>query len=84
MNQTLTISRPVDRIELAGAPRTTHAGRVALPVDLKDGPYTVATYDLVLDERAATELYESLGRHLAGRGAEKLTPPATRRRADLL
>lgn len=69
MTQTLTISRPVDHLELDGPPRTTNAGRVALPVALKDGLYTVANYDLVLDERRATELYEALGEHLAGRGA---------------
>lgn len=70
MNQTLTISTQIDHLELAGPPRTTNAGRLALPVALKDGPYTVATYDLVLDERAATEFHRAVHRHLAGLGAQ--------------
>jgi hypothetical protein len=81
VNQTLTVSTQIDHLELAGPPRTTHAGRLALPVALKDGRYTVATYELVLDENAATELHAAIHRHLAGQGAQ---PPAVHGAADLL
>jgi hypothetical protein len=70
----------VDRLEPAGAPHTTSAGRYALPVNLMDGKCRIATLELVFDEAKALELQRGLDGHLAGLGAEG----APRRlRADL-
>ena len=59
----------IDRLVPAEAPRTTHAGRFAIPVSLRDGNYELLRIDLVYDEAGAEELYAALGEHLAGRGA---------------
>jgi hypothetical protein len=59
----------IDRLVPAGAPRTTHAGRFAIPAALRDGEYELLKLDLVYDEAGAEELYAALGEHLAGRGA---------------
>lgn len=72
----------IDRLEPAGPARTTGAGRFAVPVDLKDGPYTLGTLELVFDEQRATELHQSLTEHLAGRGS--CAPTRVRSRADML
>lgn len=59
----------IDRLATAGPPRTTNAGRFAIPAVLRDGEYELLKLDLVYDEAAAEELYHALGEHLAGRGA---------------
>jgi hypothetical protein len=50
-----------------GPARTTHAGRLALPVTVRLGEHVVAVIDLVLDGNRAAQLYAALGEHLAGR-----------------
>lgn len=78
------LSPPVNIDQLVpGTPRTTHAGRFAIPVDLRDGAHTLARLGLVFDGPAAEQLYAALGAHLAGHGAS--TPaPTMRSRAELL
>lgn len=57
------------RAEPAGPARTTHAGRLALPVAIRLGECLVAVVDLVLDGMGAEQLFTDLGEHVAGRGA---------------
>ena len=54
--------------DASGPVRTTHAGRLAIPVTLRLGEYVVAAVDVVLDGAGAEELFTALGDHLAGRG----------------
>jgi len=54
--------------EASGPARTTHAGRLAIPVTLKLGEYVVAVVDVILDGSSAEQLLAALGEHLAGRG----------------
>lgn len=73
----------VDHLEPAGPPRTTPAGRLAVPVALMDGKCTVAALDLVLDGPYAERLHGALGSHLAGLGAAAAAP-ARPSKAELL
>ena len=52
----------------AGPPRTTHAGRLALPVAISLGECVVAVVDVVLDGDASSELRAALDAHLRGHG----------------
>ena len=54
--------------EPAGAPRTTHAGRLALPVEIRLGNSVVAVVDLILDGTRTAELQAALDAHLRGAG----------------
>lgn len=56
------------RADASGPARTTHAGRLALPVTLSLGECAVAVVDLILDGDRAEQLLAALGEHLAGRG----------------
>lgn len=80
----ITTPAHVDRLEVAGPARTTAAGRLAIPVALKDGKTTVATLDLVLDGPAAETLHDALDGHLAIQGAGTPAPCPTRSRSALL
>lgn len=65
---------PVDtgwHAEAAGPARTTHAGRLALPVKIRLGECVVAVVDLVLDGPGATELQAALAEHLCGNGTPR-------------
>lgn len=55
------------RADADGPARTTHAGRLAIPVTLRLGEHAIAVVDLVLDGERAAQLYAALGEHLAGR-----------------
>lgn len=57
------------RAEAVGAARTTHAGRLALPVAIKLGDYVIAVVDLILDGQAADQVCQALTAHLSGTGA---------------
>lgn len=50
--------------EPTGPARTTHAGRLALPVTIRLGESVVAVVDLILDGPRAFELHEALDAHL--------------------
>jgi hypothetical protein len=63
--------------ETAGPARTTHAGRLALPVKIRLGECVVAVVDLVLDGPGAAELRAALDEHLRGSGTP-CTAGATR------
>lgn len=64
------LSPPVTIDRLApGPPRTTHAGRFAVPVALMDGERELAVISLVFDDAAAEQLHQALENHLAGRGS---------------
>lgn len=56
------------RAEAGGPARTTHAGRLAIPVTLRLGECVVAVVDVILDGASAEQLLAALGEHLAGRG----------------
>lgn len=58
--------------EPVGPARTTHAGRLALPVAIRLGDCVVAMVDLVLDGPRATELHAALGEHLRGTGTPRV------------
>ncbi len=51
---------------LAGEPRVTNAGRLALPVTLTLDGELVARIDLVLDGTQVTNLHERFDQHLRG------------------
>lgn len=68
----------VDRLKPAGPPRTTGAGRFAIPVALMDGQYEHLKLDLVLDADTAEQLHAALDRHLAGTGATAPAQPRSR------
>lgn len=74
----------IDRIVPAGPPRTTNAGRFAIPVAIRDGQYDLLKTDVVFDETMAEQLYVALGEHLAGRGARPAVPEPARCKAALL
>jgi hypothetical protein len=73
---TIPATTVFDHLEPAGPPRTTPAGRFALPVNLMDGRYKVDSSELVFDEARATELLEALQLHLAGRAVGPCASPA--------
>lgn len=74
----------IDRLEPAGPPKTTGAGRFAVPVRLMNGQQPVAQFDLIFDGPAAEQLHDALDGHLAAQGADTLVDCPTRRsRADL-
>jgi hypothetical protein len=52
-----------------GPARTTHAGRLALPIVITLGGCTVALVEVVFDGDRAAQLYQALGAHLRGLGA---------------
>lgn len=52
-----------------GPARTTHAGRLALPITVSLGGNVVALVEVVLDGERAAQLYRALGAHLRGQGA---------------
>lgn len=58
--------------EPAGPPRTTHAGRLALPVVIKLGECVVAVVDLILDGPKASDLQTALDVHLRGAGVPRV------------
>jgi hypothetical protein len=53
-------------------PRTTHAGRLALPVAIRLGECVVAVVDVILDGARASELQAALDAHLRGAGAPRV------------
>lgn len=73
----------IDRLEPAGPPRTTGAGRFAVPVALMDGQYRHCVLELILDGAAAEVLHDALDGHLAAKGADTPVPCHTRSKADL-
>lgn len=78
----ITRPDPEWRLELAHEPRTTHAGRIALPIALSAHGEMLAVVDLVLDGSTATRLHAALTAHLSGHGTGP--SPAGRSRAHLL
>lgn len=77
----ITRPDPEWRLELAHEPRTTHAGRIALPITLSAHGEIVAVVDLVLDGALAARLHAALTAHLSGQGAGSAV--SRRSRADL-
>lgn len=78
----ITRPDPEWQLQLEREPRTTHAGRIALPITLRAHGEMLAVVDLVLDGATATRLHAALTAHLSGHGAG---PSASvRSRADLL
>lgn len=74
----------IDRLAPAGPPRTTGAGRFAIPVALMDGQNQICVLELVYDGDGADRLHRSLDGHLAAQGAGTPAPCPARSRADLL
>lgn len=58
--------------EPGGPARTTHAGRLALPVEIRLGDCVVALVDLILDGARASELQAALDAHLRGSGTPQV------------
>ena len=54
-----------------GPARTTHAGRLALPVEIRLGDCVVAAVDLILDGPQASALQAALEAHLCGDGTPR-------------
>jgi hypothetical protein len=62
--------------EPAGPARTTHAGRLALPVAIRLGECIVAVVDVIFDGPFAAELQAALEAHLCGAGAPRVAGAA--------
>ncbi len=65
----ITRLSPDWHLRLTAPPRTTHAGRIALPIAFQAPGQPAAVVDLILDGAEAIRLHAALTAHLSGRGA---------------